>query len=186
MSKKGECVYFVHGGCIKVGFSFIGFTKKPEDELENLKKYFGNDIIMRLAKSNDMESDFEKVKNSLEEKNIEKKSDYLYCVSCTAISDILRNVTEEKKLSKLGSKEKKEKNDEDNDEEKPKKDKKKKVEKKDDEEKPKKDKKKKKVVEEEDEEVEEIEEDEESEKEIEESDKEVEEEKPKKGKKSKK
>lgn len=169
MSKKGECVYFVHGGCIKVGFSFIGFTKKPEDELENLKKYFGNDIIMRLAKSNDMESDFEKVKNSLEEKNIEKKSDYLYCVSCTAISDILRNVTEEKKLSKLGSKEKKEKNDEDNDEEKPKKDK-----------------KKKKVVEEEDEEVEEIEEDEESEKEIEESDKEVEEEKPKKGKKSKK
>ena len=110
-------VYCVYGGAIKVGLSHVrtGATH-PETVLEDLKKYYGNEIKGYYCKTVDsLESISTKLQKELEDKN--SLSEYLYEVKVTDIKKIIKTVADSKTGTTMGPPKQKATEDDDDDEE---------------------------------------------------------------------
>jgi len=108
-------VYCVYGGCLKVGLSYVttGATH-PETALEELKKFYGNEIKGYYCKTVDsLETISANLKKELKDKT--NLSDYLFEVKVTDIKKIIKTVADSKTGSTMGPIKVKETKDEDND-----------------------------------------------------------------------
>jgi hypothetical protein len=113
-------VYGVYGGGLKVGLCYVttGATH-PETALEELKKFYGNEIKGYYCKTVDS---LETISASLKKELMDKTnhSDYLFEVKVTDIKKIIKTVADSKTGSTMGPikvKETKEDDDESDEEE---------------------------------------------------------------------
>ena len=109
-------VYCVYGGGLKVGLSYVttGATH-PETALEELKKFYGNEIKGYYCKTVDsLETISENLKKELKDKT--NLSDYLFEAKVTDIKKIIKTVADSKTGSTMGPIKVKETKDEDDDE----------------------------------------------------------------------
>jgi hypothetical protein len=109
-------VYCVYGGAIKVGLSHVrtGATH-PETVLEDLKKYYGNEIKGYYCKTVDsLESISTKLEEELKDKN--GLSQYLYEVKVTDIKKIIKTVADSKTGTTMGPPKQKATEDDDDEE----------------------------------------------------------------------